>query len=100
MIAILLQVFVSLVVAMGVGLGVGLVIGRQRVPGEHAPADPELLAEIVGREAELIERLSRAEDDLRAHAVELADANEEITVLLDRLFEARSRAGSDTPPPR
>ena len=40
-------------------------------------------------EADLIEALRRARSDLEAHAVELADANEEITCLLEELHEAR-----------
>jgi len=105
MIGLLLQIFVSLVVAMGIGLGVGLVLGRRQfadrpVASTTTPVDVTMIEEIVDREAELIERLSQAEDDLRAHAVELADANEEITALLDQLYEARSIAASDTPPLR
>lgn len=93
MIGLLLQIFVSLVVAMALGLGMGLLLGR-RAPDEVV-VDPRsidiaLLQEVVAREAELIERLSRAEEDLRAHADELADANEEINCLLDDLHEARS----------
>ncbi|MEM7140854.1 MAG: hypothetical protein AAF548_07440 [Actinomycetota bacterium] len=102
MIAELAVVFVSLVVAMALGLGMGLLIGRRAIPGPDARAgerfDVALLQEVVAREAELIERLSRAEDDLAAHAVELADANEEIICLLDDLHEARSSSPTEPLP--
>ena len=87
MTSLLAQLFVALGVTLVVGFALGFTFGASREPREdtHAPD----LDEVVQREASLIEQLARADDDLRAHALELADANEEITSLLDQLHEAR-----------
>lgn len=102
MTTVLAQLFVALGVSVVVGFALGFTFGVARPldeadartsPGDTAPAETNLdeiaLDEIVQREASLIEQLARADDDLRAHALELADANEEITCLLEQLHEAR-----------
>lgn len=82
------QILVSLVAALGIGLSIGLLLARSR--GGDTEAGERALTELVAREAALIEELARARDDLQAHAVELADANAEITFLLNEVHEARS----------
>lgn len=104
MATILAQVFIALVVSLLFGFLAGLAIGAHRrstiapaattsrEPGAGAAneaVDPTELRTLVEREASLIEALARADDDLRAHARELADANEEINCLLEQLHEAR-----------
>lgn len=91
MTTLLAQLFVALGVALVVGFALGFTFGvsRDRDQEEAPPPGEPGLDEIVQREAALIEQLARADDDLRAHALELADANEEITCLLEQLHEAR-----------
>ena len=91
-------------VALGVSAILGYVVGytmaatEREVPTDGGEADHTERLESRGAAAEadddLAARLARAEDDLAAHAVELATANEEITVLLERLHEARSSRSS------
>lgn len=93
MATVLAQLFVALGVSLVVGFALGFTFGASREPRTDAasppPNDVTGLDEVVQREAALIEQLARADDDLRAHALELADANEEITCLLEQLHEAR-----------
>ena len=96
MATILAQLFVALAVSLVVGFTLGFTfgVGRRRPP--HA-ASSDHLADVVEREASLIEDLARADADRRARARELADANEEITCLLEQLHEARSRPDRSAP---
>lgn len=94
MATVLAQLFVALGVSLVVGFALGFTFGVARPldePADRALSGDTSLDEIVQREASLIEQLARADDDLRAHALELADANEEITCLLEQLHEARHR---------
>lgn len=96
MATVLAQLFVALGVSLVVGFALGFTFGVSRDRRDDQaqtpiplPTGDNELDEIVQREASLIEQLARADDDLRAHAVEIADANEEITCLLEQLHEAR-----------
>lgn len=70
MTAVLIGVFLALLAALALGIAMGYFLAQTRDHG-------------------LNEQLDRANADLEAHAVELADANEEITCLLEELHRAR-----------
>lgn len=84
MAAVLGAVFVALALSAALGFVIGLRYART-VP-ETTTVDDEVAVD----EATMAERLEQAEADLAAHAVELRDANEEITCLLEQLHEART----------
>lgn len=89
---ILAQLFVALGVSLVVGFALGFTfgVGRRRPGAPASTTESADLAEVVEREASLIEALARADADRVAHSAELADANEEIICLLEQLHEARS----------
>ena len=110
---VLAQLFVALGASLVIGFVLGITVGvHRRLDADAArspvlddpstPADggdtghvddddgaPAELADVVEREAALIEALARADEDLHARARELSVANEEITCLLEQLHEAR-----------
>ncbi|MEM8706680.1 MAG: hypothetical protein AAGE98_09505 [Actinomycetota bacterium] len=96
---ILAQMFVALGVSLVAGFALGFTfgIGRRRADDPTTSESVEL-AEVVEREAGLIEALARADADRLAHSAELADANEEIICLLEQLHEARSPSPETSAP--
>ena len=94
------QILIFMTAALAIGMATGVALARSRSQSAALnDADTEViddsistLEDAVDREAMLIEQLERAHDDLRAHGVELEDANAEIMYLLEELHEVRYMA--------
>ena len=97
---LLAQLLVVLAASLTIGIVLGFTLGAHHrdAHDEAWSTERASLAEVVEREAALIEALARADDDLRARARELAIANEEITCLLEQLHEARYPSSASSAP--